>query len=547
MKVELNHQQQTTITPQFRGPVDTTLRYLATNQAVGANAVDFCFMVSPRTGSDWIKRGPAAGMETLRREIMGTINDSLIGCYGTVAGAILALSLKKYGFNARELFTAPETLNILAENKAAQIKDNKSQFEYIKNTLSSIKAYNPKSTVADKDGFVRISESTLNEVSGLFDKALTQNMELKIWGKKDSADARNVIMNKITESTGAQSEYILESLDKTKTSKTNLKTFLDDMFVVSSAFNKDKVKKAFDEQVKASKSVQENAFIKKTSKFMKNRAAIGFAMAAAVGLSVQPLNIYLTKLKTGSDGFVGVEGRSKDNSAGFKALKTVSSAGFFSMILGTLGISPLKFVTSPGKFMDKMAFKGFWPTIEQLKGVYGVTIISRIFAARDKDELREVLTKDTLGYLSWLVLGDIVNKVAADMMDKSVINYKKGRTPDETKNVLKRSFFGSLKNRDEILIETLAQNNISATKSQGDKTVAKTFKEMLKDLDKLSPEIKKATRKRLRVLNWAQLAGYAFSGLVLGLGIPNLNIYVTNTLDKRRKAKAAEQKAKLIN
>ena len=70
---------------------------------------------------------------------------------------------------------------------------------------------------------------------------------------------------------------------------------------------------------------------------------------------------------------------------------------------------------------------------------------------------------------------------------------------------------------------------------------------MLKDLDKLSPEIKKATRKRLRVLNWAQLAGYAFSGLVLGLGIPNLNIYVTNTLDKRRKAKAAEQKAKLIN
>ena len=35
-------------------------------------------------------------------------------------------------------------------------------------------------------------------------------------------------------------------------------------------------------------------------------------------------------------------------------------------------------------------------------------------------------------------------------------------------------------------------------------------------------------------------------GLVLGLGIPNLNIYITNTLDKRRKAKKAqmaEQKA----
>ena len=34
-----------------------------------------------------------------------------------------------------------------------------------------------------------------------------------------------------------------------------------------------------------------------------------------------------------------------------------------------------------------------------------------------------------------------------------------------------------------------------------------------------------------------------FSGLVLGLGIPNLNIYITNTLDKKRKAKLAEKEA----
>ena len=57
---------------------------------------------------------------------------------------------------------------------------------------------------------------------------------------------------------------------------------------------------------------------------------------------------------------------------------------------------------------------------------------------------------------------------------------------------------------------------------------------MLKDADKV-------TRKRLRVLNAAQVAGYLFSGLVLGLGIPNLNIYVTNMLDKKRKAQAAKQ------
>ena len=525
MKVQFNPQKQNN-QPQFKGAVDSTLRYLATNQAVGANGVDFCFMVTPRTASDMIKRGPAAGMETLRREIMGTINDSLIGFYGMIAGALLAFPLKKYGAGVREMFTAPETLNILAENKADQLKQNKTQFEYIKTTLGNIKGYNPTSNRADAEGFVKLSQKTIDEASKILDDAMNNKMTYKEWAK--SRMTRNVLINKITEDTGAQSKYILESLDKKQISQTELKTFLNDMFMVSDSFNKDKVKAAFEEQVKSGKPVKANSFIKSLSKFMKGRAGLGFAMAAAVGLSVQPINIYLTKLKTGSDGFVGVEGRTKDNSAKFKAIKTASSVGFFSMILATLKASPLK-------FMDKMAFKGGWPTIDQLKGVYGVTIISRIFAARDKDELREVLTKDTLGFLSWLVLGDIVNKLTADSLDKSTLNYKVGK---KDKNPFVRTFSAALKTRDEILIETLANNNISATKEEGGKTVAKTFKEMLKELDKLSPEVKKVTKKRLGVLNKAQCAGYLFSGLVLGLGIPNLNIYITNKLDKKRKAEA---------
>ena len=535
MKVQLNSQQQNH--PQFRGPVDSTMRYLATNQAVGANGVDFCFMVTPRTTSDMIKRGPAAGMETLRREIMGTINDSLIGCYGAVAGGLLAFALnKKYGADVKKMFTAPETLNILAENKAEQIKNNKSQLEYIEKTLGNVKAYNPSANGADKEGFVRLSKSTIEETAKIFDEALSnKSMDFKAWKDSKTAGGRDVILNKITENTGAQSKYILESLnDKKQISETNLKTLLDDMYLVSDSFNKDKVKAAFEEQVKSGKAVKDNAFIKGVTKFMKSRAGLGFAIASAVGISVQPINMYLTKKKTGTDGFVGVEGRSKDTSANFKALKVGSSAAFFSLILGTLKCSPMK-------FMSKMAFKGMWPTIEQLKGVYGVTIISRIFSARDKDELREVITKDTLGYLSWLVLGDIVNKLVADILDKSTMNYTSKLKDD--KNIFRRTFNGSLKTRDEILIDTLAKNNVSTTKKEGDKLVAKTFKEMLKDLDKLDDGVKKVARKRLSTLNRAQAAGYLFSGLVLGLGIPNLNIYITNTLDKKRKAAKAAQAA----
>ena len=117
---------------------------------------------------------------------------------------------------------------------------------------------------------------------------------------------------------------------------------------------------------------------------------------------------------------------------------------------------------------------------------------------------------------------------------------------NRTKEVANKGFFSrvfksTLKTRDEILIETLAQNKVATTKSEGGKLVAKSFKEMMKDLDQLPDAVKNLTKKRMGALNKAQLAGYLFSGLVLGLGIPNLNIYITNKLDQKRKAKAAEE------
>ena len=548
MKVQSTQQQ---FNPQFQGPVDLSMRFFATNQAIGANAVDVAFMVSPRTASDMIKRGPTAGMETLRREIMGTVNDTFMGLFGAGAGWLIAWGLnKKFDLNVNKFFTAPETLNILAQNKAQQFKDNKSQVDYIKQTLENVKVYNPDAVGRDAEGYVRISKETIDDVAKSLDNSLNKETKFKEWIKKNSNESREYIINKITANTGAQSEYILESVDKKSVSKTNLKSLLNDLYIVSDSFNKNKVKEAFQEQIKAGKSVNENTFVKGLTKFMKTRSAMGFAIASIIGLSVQPINMYLSKLKTGTDGFVGVEGRSKDNSNGFKAIKTVSSAAFFSMILGTLGMSPLTFVKSPSKFMDKMSFTGKMPTINQLKGVYGITIISRIFSARDKDELREVLTKDTLGYLSWLVLGDIVNKLVADGMNKSVMNYREKYTPKNSTGLmgtLKRTFNGSLKTRDEILVKTLADNGVDVAKKDGDKLVSKKFSEMLQDLKKLDKGTQKLTRKRLRTLNFAQGAGYLFSGLVLGFGIPNLNIYVTNMLDKKRKAKAAKNAGMQIN
>ena len=70
---------------------------------------------------------------------------------------------------------------------------------------------------------------------------------------------------------------------------------------------------------------------------------------------------------------------------------------------------------------------------------------------------------------------------------------------------------------------------------------------MLNDLKNINDEVfVKNVRSKLRTLNKAQGIGYLFTGIVLGLGIPNLNIYITNTLDKKRKAKQAQSSQQQI-
>ena len=111
---------------KFAGAFDAVtmgLRFLDTNQAWGANVVDLCSMVIPRTAVDFYNRGAAAGMETGRREASGTINHSLVGVYGTVAGLALATALNnKYGIKAHKIFADDQTLDILAKAWDKQVR-----------------------------------------------------------------------------------------------------------------------------------------------------------------------------------------------------------------------------------------------------------------------------------------------------------------------------------------------------------------------------------------------------------------------------------------
>ena len=153
-----------------------------------------------------------------------------------------------------------------------------------------------------------------------------------------------------------------------------------------------------------------------------------------------------------------------------------------------------------------------------------------MLVARDKDELRESVVKDVLGFLNWLVLGNFVAKGVALALDKDNSLLK---NPHET-SFLKKT----LKTRDEVLIEGMKRLNLSSVTEDGK---ALKFSEMLKKLP--AGEAGKAVRKQLRILNLAQVAGYLYSGIVLGVGIPKLNIYMTNKSEAKRKAKLAAEKA----
>ena len=66
------------------------------------------------------------------------------------------------------------------------------------------------------------------------------------------------------------------------------------------------------------------------------------------------------------------------------------------------------------------------------------------------------------------------------------------------------------------------------------------FKELVKHADK-------DTKAKLRALNISQLGGYLYSGLVLGIGVPKLNIYMTNKSEAKRKARLAAQNTNITN
>lgn len=489
-----NNNNKNNRTQNFTGAMEvgtSFLRFLDTNQAWGANAVDLCSMVIPRTTVDFVNRGPEAGTETARRESMGTFNHSMVGVYGSLAGVFLAAAAnRKLGIKAHKIFADNETFE--AVTKSFDANKGTDYLAHLKNMFSSLE------TQVDGE-WKKIPAEDVEILASKFNSAMKSKQAPELINK----ELMNYSKAVISHATGSQSSYRFVGSQNTFT----LSSGIENIYNITKAVI-----------AKEAKGISSAEFLKAMKRVNISRSLIGLGVATAIGMLTQPVNIYLTKKKTGSDGFVGVAGREKDKSAKFKMLKAAGASIFSLGALATI-------TTNPKNLLSKLQFKGMTPTVSQLKLVYGLTIASRILSARDKDEFRESMVKDTLGFLNLLVLGALVTKGVARALDKSLINVSK----DGSKNFFKWLTNSSLKTRDEVLYTELKKKGIATVKNGKELP----FKELMKLADK-------STKGKLRALNIAQVAGYLYSGLVLGVGVPKLNIYMTNKSEAKRKAKLAE-------
>ncbi len=511
-KLHINNKTQNK--QNFKGGVEllsTGLNLLNTNPALGAVFVDVAFMDSPRTIVD-TTRNPDAGLETATREFSSTLNHAAAGIVGIGAGSLVANAFNKAnGVKAHMIFTNGESIDLFSKFEAATRAAKDPKKAYYTEFLKSMEGLN--SSVDANAPFRKLQPETVEKAAKLLSEAKTDKYGLP----KDVYAKVNAL---ITGDIGAAESIKVTNGEQVVEGR--LENFLKDAFSIKKAYL-DKAK--HDAQDGVAK-LTDAEFIKALKNIKIRTAAAGLAVPVAIGMSLQPLNAYLTKKRTGNGGFVG--GGEPDHSFGFKALKTTLGAGIATAMLSTVA---KKFSDIP----SAIQYKGLVPTIPQFKLIYACTIFSRLLAARNKDELRESTIKDSLGFVNWLILGGFVSKLALNKMDKTLINYDEKSMGKGGWNWITKAVE---KSHEEILYPALQEFKISTIGEDGKALsygkLMKALKEKAQGTERLAEVL-----KQIKCKNKAQLLGYLYSGVVLGVGIPKLNIAITKHVNQKREAKKA--------
>ena len=312
----------------FKGPGAAALsglNFLATNQGIGACAVDFCSMVTPRTVIDFKKRGSQAGIETGIREGSSCLIHAAIGFIGTAIGAAISKGFNKaFGVKAHNIYANGETIDFCAD----LWKRAGSKKEYYKGVLSKMKGL---------DG----------EVWRAIPEEVAENIAEGLANANGDKSIIRKSVAKIAHAIGAQSSFQINNGKSVISNSADI--LLENARSLGEAF----------EKVDVNQTDLFNSFVSKLKSTKLKTTLVGMGLCALLCMSVQPINKMLTKMRTGQDGFVGVQGATADNSKGFKAKKTAIGLGMLAGMHASIG--------KPKNYIKNIQFNGKAPSINQFK------------------------------------------------------------------------------------------------------------------------------------------------------------------------------------
>lgn len=487
----------------FRGPLDgaitSTLRTLDTNPMANAVGIDLVSMVIPRTYVDTKERNKYAGAETFFREFTGTLIVCLSAAYFAKGISHLAnkIFMPKIKINPNSWFSN-DSINFLLQ-EWARTKKTKA---YVNSVLDKISGKDGKITREFSKEAVKgidfIDEKRWDNI--IWDNKSFNNIHRNLTDKESVTDAiaRLIDDKSITLKDRKNLSAIIE-LRLINILKSDKITAKNEKTIVSSTMTnllRDMIDLGRD--VFNNPSANPEDAINKILKINKIKSIGALAIASTLGLFNQYINRKITEKRTGTKGFVGdadyknkIQNKlsSKDKSKLFIAEKIFAVIGMVAMALGVMRIK------NPKDFIKKLEFTGPVTSGNAIKTVYASTLIGRFLASDNKDELRETVTRDYLGFLNWLVLGGFAAKGIANILDKNRENLfnisKEGKGLKYWLNDL------SLKSQNEI-----------ASKGRD------------------------FARKNMWKLNAAQIGGLAYSTIALGILLPKLNILITNKKQK---------------
>ena len=386
---------------------------------VGVSVIDAATSIVPRTIVD-AQTHHYAALETFRRESSGLIVNCLLPSFIVLGIAKLINNgvmgdkfkhLKMSGIWANQDSIEHLSSKFEQAGKSTQKGSQQHVREYVSSVLNSVEGF-------DTDHYKKFSDIDLSKEVQTLTECITNK-------NANTSKTINQVYKSIVDKTKAAETLRIDG----KSSRANLSSLLRDVVAMGKKFT--------DKEVLSNMS----GFKKHAIKLLNTKSLLGMGVIIPLAVSVQPINRAITHKLSGVKGapiykdFTDKDKKQVETNKENLFAGKMKSAG---LLAGLTVLSSLKMPS-----LKMFQFEGLFPTMDQCRWISTATFVSRVFAAEDKNELRETTIRDALTYSSLYFLGDYVSKGVATVMEKVNPKVKLlNRTVDD-KNM---NIFGKMKN-----------------------------------------------------------------------------------------------------